>query len=213
MMVCLFALLGAVEMALLAVAGFALFHGGVRRALRLALREKIARRIPLRLMIVGDSLSEQPNWDRLGGRPFSTLNFAKGGATLKDIGAQILYARWLRADWLLIDGGLNDLLFDHPPLAQLEYDFRALLRRIDPAQRAIYTLMPYVADAAFAPRIDAANAVFARLCAERGVRVVDLNPLVSDAGARRPDMSYDGLHFSKAADEVWLAALRAATRD
>jgi lysophospholipase L1-like esterase len=191
-----------------AVAAFALMHRGARRALFFAARETLARIFPPRLVIVGDSLAEQPDWGKLAGRPLGALNFARGGATLKEIGAQIVAARAHAAPWLLIDGGLNDLLFDEAPLEQLDHDFRALLRRIGPGQRAIYTLMPHVGDARHAPRIDAANAHFAGLCAERGIRVVDLNPMVSDKGARRAEMSYDGLHFSRAADAVWLAALR-----
>jgi len=192
----------------LAIFALALRHGGVRRALVLAAREALAEILPPKIIIVGDSLAEQPDWRRLHSAPFSTLNLSRGGATLKEIGGQIAYARRFRPQWLLIDGGLNDILFDDAPLAQIDYDFRAVLRRVDPDWRVIVTLMPYVADARRAPRIDEANARLMQLCAEHGAATLDLNPRLCEAGARRPEMSYDGLHFSRAADALWLAELR-----
>ena len=91
---------------------------------------------------------------------------------------------------------------------QIEHDFRALLRRLDDGARAIFTLMPHVADPAYSEQIEAANRRMAALCAEHGVAVLDLNPEVSTGGVRRPEMTDDGLHFSARANEAWIAAVR-----
>jgi lysophospholipase L1-like esterase len=109
---------------------------------------------------------------------------------------------------MIIDGGLNDILFYDAPPEQIEHDFRALLRRLDNGARAIFTLMPHVADPAYSERIDAANRRMAALCADHGVAVLDLNPEVSTGGVRRPEMTDDGLHFSTRANKAWIAAVR-----
>ena len=57
-------------------------------------------------------------------------------------------------------------------------------------------------------RIDAANAAMAELCRRHAVAVLDLNPIVSRGGVRRPEMTEDGLHFTRRANALWLKALR-----
>lgn len=125
-----------------------------------------------------------------------------------EIAGQIYRACDIPARWLLIDGGLNDLLFDNAAPEALEADFRALFRRMGGRRRVIVTLMPYVADPAQSARIDAANGRLTQLCAERGYLVVDLNPMIAQDGARASDMNCDGLHFSRKAKDVWLDAVR-----
>ncbi|CAN2534416.1 hypothetical+protein [Methylocapsa aurea] len=185
-----------------------LADSGARRAFRIALHRRVARLRPPRVAIVGDSLAAQCDWRSLGSRSFDVLRLALGGATLKDIGAQIVEARMMGARCFVIDGGLNDLLFDAAPLAQIEHDFRALLRRLPEDARSVLMLAPHVADPAQAPRIDAANRLMRGLAEARGLAVVDLQPRLSDGGARRPEMTDDGLHFSPLAATVWVEAAR-----
>jgi lysophospholipase L1-like esterase len=191
----------------LAVFGFCLTDGEIRRAVRFALAARVGRVFAPRLLVVGDSLAAACPWGRLYRSPFAVLNLASGGATLKEIAGQIYRARDIPSEWLLIDGGLNDLLFDAAGLEQMEADFRALFRRVG-ARRAIVTLMPYVADAAQTARIDAANQMLSRLCMERGDKVIDLNPMISRNGVRNPDMTNDGLHFVAKAERIWIDAFR-----
>jgi lysophospholipase L1-like esterase len=112
---------------------------------------------------------------------------------------------------VIIDGGLNDILFHDAPPEQIDNDFRALLRCLDEGATAIFTLMPYVADPSRSERIEAANRRMSALCAEHGVAVLDLNPELSTGGVRRPEMTDDGLHFSPRANAVWIAAVRRMT--
>jgi lysophospholipase L1-like esterase len=193
----------------LVVSLFALTSGGVRRAMFLSLIERSRGRLTPQYVVVGDSLGAQCPWGRgLATRPFGVLNLATGGATLREIGGQILRARSIRTRFLLVNGGLNDLLLDDAPLGRIESDIEALLRRVDPGLRVVVTLMPYVADAAVAGRIDEANAFFRRLAEQRGCLILDLNPQLSCGGRRLPEMTNDGLHFSALADQIWLDAMR-----
>ncbi|PWB81896.1 MAG: hypothetical protein C3F11_13795 [Methylocystaceae bacterium] len=197
-------------LAAVAVASFVFLDGSLRRAFLLAIFKRLAQKYPPAYAIVGDSLATQSDWRSLGRHPLDVINLAKGGATIKEIAGQALEARDLGARCVVIDGGLNDLLFDEAPIEQIEYDFRALLRRIGANAHAIVTLMPYVADPALAPRIDAANRVIGALAKERGFAVVDLNPRLSSHGARKSEMTDDGLHFTPLASSIWVEAVRAA---
>jgi hypothetical protein len=179
-----------------------------RAALQLALARRCAFLTP-KIIVLGDSLAAGCSFRSLGPRPFGVLSLACGGATLKEIAGQARQARDLRAEWIVIDGGLNDLLADDASTEQIDADFKALLRRLPPQGKPVFLLPPFIADAALAPRIAEANARLAALCAGAGVAVLDLNPELSARGARLPTMmTDDGLHFSPAANAVWLAALR-----
>lgn len=203
----LHALLVAVSLFSFAVTSFVLADGSLRKAIRLAAVQKLARFRQIDVAIVGDSLALQPRW-RLTRRPLGVVNLAKGGATIKEIAGQIVQASALFPKWLVIDGGLNDLLFDDAPLAQIICDFEALLRRVPSSARAVVTLLPYVSDKAFAPRIEEANNALAALARARGLDVLDLNLEISETGARKPEMTNDGLHFSKLAAGIWADAVR-----
>ena len=189
------------------LAVFAFIDRGARDAMLLSLARN-QRWIAPRVIVVGDSLAACCPFGKLSRRPLGVLSLAKGGARLKEIGGQISRARGIAARNMIIDGGLNDILFYDAPPEQIEHDFRALLRRLDNGARAIFTLMPHVADPAYSERIDAANRRMAALCADHGVAVLDLNPEVSTGGVRRPEMTDDGLHFSTRANKAWIAAVR-----
>ncbi len=186
---------------------FARVNPAARDAMLLSLARN-QRLIAPRIIVVGDSLAACCPFGKLSWRPLGVLTLAKGGATLKEIGGQITRARGIEARYLVIDGGLNDVLFHDAPLERIEHDFRALLAGLDAGATAIFTLMPHVADRAYSERIEAANRRMAALCAEHGVGVLDLNPELSTGGVRRPEMTDDGLHFSARANEAWIAAVR-----
>jgi hypothetical protein len=188
-----------------------LADGGVRRAVHLALARRLRGPFSPRLVVVGDSLAAGCPWSRLDRRPFAVLNLAEGGATIRQIAGQVYAARDFPDATLLIDGGLNDLLFDGSTLDRFEADYGALFRRAAQA-RVIVTLMPFTANPADAAMITAANAILARLGAERGHAVIDLNDVVSQDGVRRPQMTNDGLHFSRDANAAWIEAARRVLR-
>ncbi len=161
-----------------------------------------------KIVIAGDSLAACCPFDKLSLRPFAVRNLAESGARLADVAAQLADAREVSARCALIDGGLNDLLGDGAALARIEGDFRALLRQLVPGRKTIFTLMPHVADPAFAERIESVNVLMAKLCAQYGVATLDLNPELSVDGVLRPEMTTDGLHFSPRANAIWIAKAR-----
>lgn len=186
---------------------FVLTHQDLPRALRLALAQKYRWFIP-QIIIAGDSLAAGCAFRSLAPKPFGVLTVAKGGATLQEIAVQLSQVRGIAAQWIVFDGGLNDLLSDDSSLAQIEHDFRLLLRRMGAVRRATFTLMPHVADARWTARIDDANQLIAAICEQNGIGVLDLNPELSTDGVRRPEMTDDGLHFTSRANAVWVAFLK-----
>jgi lysophospholipase L1-like esterase len=193
----------------LAISFFVVVNRSVRQAFILAVLQKLAPLIVLDYIIVGDSLAEQCDWaGALSSRRCAVLNLATGGATIKEIAGQIMRAKPVRSKYLLIDGGLGDVIFYSASIEQIEHDFKALLRRAGDGARTIVTLLPYVSDAALADRIDEANESIRRLAKENGCAVIDLNPEISSQGARRPEMTNDGLHFTPLADSIWIEAVR-----
>jgi hypothetical protein len=207
-LILLLALAGGATLFLAAVGAFALALEQPRAALQLALARRSAFFVP-RIIVLGDSLAACCPFRKLCRLPFGVLSLARGGATLKEIAGQALQVRDIAAEWIVVDGGLNDLLTDAATPERIAEDFSALLRRLPPGRRFVFALAPFTSDPTFTQGISAANARMAALCAETGVTALDLNPELSANGARLPVMSTDdGLHFSPAANAVWLAALR-----
>ena len=172
-------------------------------AIDAALRRKVAR-----VVIAGDSLAACCPFSRLSARPLATLNLARGGARLADVAAQLRMAPRRAALCYVFDGGLNDLLGVGASTASIERDFREALHALPNPARTIFTLMPHVSDKAEASRIDASNEAMAELCRRHSVAVLDLNPIVAFGGARLPEMTDDGLHFTPRANALWIEALR-----
>ena len=171
---------------------------------------KLAWLWPQEYALVGDSLALDCPWPRAFGKPGSTIVLAQGGKGIRESAQQIVLSRSLRTKYVFIAVGINDILFVHAPADQIARDFNYLLDTLDAPQAALVSLIPYVADGALAPNIDAANAVIAGLAGQRGIPVVDLNAvLASKDGVRNSEMTYDGVHFSRRACELWIDAVKA----
>jgi lysophospholipase L1-like esterase len=176
----------------------------------LTLYRKLAWLWPQEYALVGDSLALDCPWPRAFGKPGSTIVLAQGGKGIREAAQQIVLSRSLRAKYVFIAVGINDILLVHAPADQVARDFNYLLDTLDATQAALVSLIPYVSDAGLAPAIDAANAVIAGLAGQRGIPVVDLNAvLASKDGVRNSEMTYDGVHFSLRACELWIDAVKA----
>jgi lysophospholipase L1-like esterase len=70
------------------------------------------------------------------------------------------------------------------------------LRRLGKEQKSVVTLIPYISDRN-TDRITARNEAITELSLKRGISVLDINPLLSVGGIRRPEMTTDGIHLSR----------------
>lgn len=159
--------------------------------------------------LAGDSTTRNCTWaGRLDWNPFAIANLAASGRATREIVAQVRSAKRLGAHTVLIAAGINDLLLDDAPTDVIAFNFDVLFRNLGRDQRAIVTLIPYTSDVALSSRIDAANISIRRLAEQRNIAVIDLNPALSDNRVRRPEMTFDGIHFTERACAVWLGLLK-----
>lgn len=186
-----------------------LMSGTIRSSIVIVAQRQIARVLPFKYAIVGDSLAAECSWKwSFGFSPLSVINLAAGGSDIRGIARQVDSAHDFRPGYVLVSGGINDLILNKAPLSAIQYDFMFLLRRLRPGQKSVVTLIPYISDRGFASRIAGANAAIAELSSQRGISVVDINSSLSVDGARRPEMTTDGIHFSTLACSVWIKAVK-----
>ena len=186
-----------------------LMSGTIRSYIPVLIDRQVAHAWPFTYAVVGDSLAAECPWKwSFGFSPVAVANLAAAGADLRRITRQIELAHDLRPQIMLISGGLNDLINYEAPLDEIRYDFALLLRRLGKQQKSIVTLIPYISDRNFTDRITAANEAIAELSFKHGTSVLDINPLLSAGGVRRPEMTRDGIHLSALACQTWIAAVK-----
>jgi lysophospholipase L1-like esterase len=196
------------DIALIAVIGCFIL-GAASGAVRSAYLLWIARVWAPAYALAGDSTTRNCQWvGRLAWNPFAILNLAESGRVTREIAAQVRTAKRRGAGAVLIAAGINDLIQDDAPTDVIAFDFDILLRSLGREQRAIVTLIPYTSDSALSPRIDAANTSIRRLAEQRNIAVIDLNPALSENRVRKPEMTFDGIHFTDRACAVWLDLLK-----
>ena len=183
--------------------------GNLRSAYVIAIYTKLGKIWPHEYAIVGDSLARDCSWPFNLGKPLSTAVLVQGGSGLRDAARQVVSSRAMGAQYLFISTGLNDIILRHDPVDQIAYNVDFLFQQIQAGQKALVSLIPYVADGAFAPAIDAANTIIADKAKQRGFAILDLNKVLgSTAGVRRPAMTADGVHLSGLACDAWIAAVK-----
>jgi lysophospholipase L1-like esterase len=184
-----------------------LMSGIVRSYVSMLIDRQVARAWPFTYAVVGDSLAAECPWKWSFGL-VALSNLAVSGADIRAITRQVELAQYLWPQVVFISGGINDLINNEAPLGAIRFDFALLLRRLGKQQKTIVTLIPYISDRNFTDRITAANEAIAELSFKHGISVLDINPLLSAGGVRRPEMTRDGIHLSALACQTWIAAVK-----
>ena len=193
----------------LAISVPVVLSGQLRFAYTTTMLRKLAWLWPQDYAFIGDSLTLDCTWRRVTGRPLSTVVLAQAGQAIREIAPQVGLARALGAKHLFIAAGINDILLSRESTDQIARSFDFLLRGVDGGQTAVVTLIPFVSDPALAPSIMAANAAIAAAAKQRGFSVVDLNSALAPGGIRKPETTYDGIHFTPQACSIWNEAIAA----
>jgi len=191
----------------LAISVPVVLSGNLRFAYATTMLRKLAWLWPQDYAFIGDSLTLNCTWRWVTGRPLSTVVLASGGQGIWEMAPQVSLARALGAKYLFIAAGIADIPRDSTDEIARNFDF--LLRGVGAGQTAIVTLIPFVSDPALAPSIKAANSAIAAAAKQRGFSVVDLNPALASDGVRKPEMTYDGIHFTHQACTIWNEAIEA----
>lgn len=179
-----------------------LLSGTMRSTYLSVAEKKIATIWPLQYAFVGSSLTANCNWMwDLG--TLSVVNLGVWGSDIRDISHQVVQALILRPSFLAIEGGINDVLLNDISAARVAEDYDYMLRQIPAGQRTAVTLIPFVSNRSNNAKIEAANSGIKAVAETRGVRIIDLNPRLAIDGVRKPEMTTDGVHFTRQACRIW----------
>ncbi|MEL6981782.1 MAG: GDSL-type esterase/lipase family protein [Actinomycetota bacterium] len=162
---------------------------------------------PGSVVLLGDSLTEEGDWDALlPGRPVSNQGYSGfTSAELVPVAEDVAAGR---PRLVLILAGTNDIRDDQPP-DWTEANLSEILDRLEAAGPSttviLQTLLPR--DDARA-EVLAANERVVALAEARGLAIIDLHPVFDDgAGGLRPAETRDGLHLTDAGYQLWRQAL------
>nr|WP_241695938.1 GDSL-type esterase/lipase family protein [Solimonas terrae] len=161
------------------------------------------------VVFLGDSLTHLGRFDLMFPRTM-TRNLGIGGECSHHILARLDPVVRINPEKLFLLIGTNDLGSDVPASA-IAANVGAILdrlkRELPGCTLHLQGLMPR--QRKFAPRIQALNAAYERLAAERGIAYIDLYPSFDDgSGELVADYSYDRLHLSGAGYAIWRDLLR-----
>jgi len=192
----------------IALAAPVLFSDSLRTQYALLINTKLASIWPPKYAFVGDSLTVRCNWRwELG--TLSVINFAAGGVVIGEVARQLAEVSRLKLKpkFIFVEGGINDI-FLGASVDGITQDFQFLLRQLPANQKAIVTLIPFTSDHSLTHNIEAANSTIRSQAESRGLSIIDLNPLIGAQGIRKPDMTTDGVHFTRKACLVWVDEIR-----
>jgi lysophospholipase L1-like esterase len=185
-----------------------LLSGALRSAYVFTIERKIALIWPPEYAFVGDSLTTGCNWRWELGK-LSVINLGGGGTEIRDITRQMNQALALKANIILIEGGINDVIFGSASIERIGRDFEFLLQQLPVGQKAVITLIPFVSNRSLSNRIEAANSTIKLIVEARRLPIIDLNDKLASGRVRRTEMTTDGIHFNHRACQIWADQIRA----
>lgn len=170
---------------------------------------------PLRVALVGDSLTQGGDWGRL--LPgFETRNFGVGGDTTAMILKRLEAVVAAGPDVIFLQAGINDFSRKGGPGLILE-NHREIWRRLragrPEADLYVLSLLPVVERKfpGWNEGLRRFNRELARAAESEGLAFIDLYfPLADGQGQLRPEFTFDGLHLKAPAYEIWAGILRKA---
>jgi lysophospholipase L1-like esterase len=180
----------------------------IRDSYMLMIDRQIRKLVPPKFVFAGDSLTRDGNWSRmLASNPLSTVNIAKGGALISDVVDQVIIARSVPPEFLLVMAGTNDILAYHT-LHKIVCNYDFLLDKVPIEQRLIVTLIPYTSFPEYIDNIRAANSQIEKLAKRKGADIIDINTYISTNGILDKGLTVDGIHFSQRAYQIWSNEIR-----
>ncbi|MGY3359726.1 hypothetical protein ACVWZK_006389 [Bradyrhizobium sp. GM0.4] len=166
---------------------------------------------PPSYVLVGDSITKGGGlwFIPLRTNPLSVVNLARSGATTEQIYPLVKQALKLHPRAVLYMAGTNDALLDdvHPE-KQLSY-FKQSMEDIKQAgAHVIVTLPPPTSSPETNRRILETRALIAKIAKSFGADVIDLWSDMTENGVIKPELTLDGVHFTRRAYSIWLEAIR-----
>jgi lysophospholipase L1-like esterase len=165
---------------------------------------------PPTFALIGDSITAGGGvWGwRLADEPLGAINFASSGLTLQQIAGLSDKALSLHPRYLLIEGGINDILLDHDP-SRWAVGLENIARNAARANARIVLTLPL--PTAIAEDNAGMLVIRDRLRHEFPAAIcVDATRALAPTGLLRPEYTVDGVHLTEAGYRVWATQIRAS---
>ncbi|MEY4541087.1 MAG: hypothetical protein RLZZ306_2844 [Bacteroidota bacterium] len=177
------------------------------------LRDKIFSQIfpasKVNILLIGDSLLAQENWNNLLSRS-DLKNDAFGGAITQQILWNIKRGELVSSPKIVvIDGGINDLLAGVPTQRVLE-NYQQIIEVLRKRNiKIIAHLVLYTVDnEEINKNVFILNFLLKEYFESQKIEFIDMNTRLSDNKKLNPNFSFDGIHLKNSAYKIWANELK-----
>jgi lysophospholipase L1-like esterase len=178
-----------------------------RTALYLSQRPRRQSREPIEAAMLGDSITEGGDWAKMFPQT-KMANLGVGGDTSAGVLHRLEGVIDLEPRRVFLMIGINDLIRGFP-LELVETHIQLVAQYLlDSGISPIVQATLYVSDQKLNDKVRALNAMTRAWCAEKSVRYIDLNDVLSADGMLRPRLTSDGIHLNEEAYRLWSEVIR-----
>jgi lysophospholipase L1-like esterase len=177
------------------------------------LKDKILSQIftasKVNILLIGDSLLAQENWNNLLGRN-DIKNDAFGGAITQQILWNVKRGELIsNPKIVVIDGGINDLL-SGVPTQRVFRNYQMIIEILRKKNiKIIAHLVLYTADNELINKeVFILNYLLKEYFESQKIDFIDMNFQLSDHKKLNPNFSIDGIHLHKKAYKIWAKELK-----
>ncbi len=170
------------------------------------IRQRITNKTKCNIVMYGNSLTYKGDWQKLLFR-FDVRNEGQDGFTtdeLKNVLQQHVISHQPKTCFL--EGGINDI-FQQIPLPVIEANYTSMIdtllkHGIEPVvQSTLY--VDSLPESVTNQKVDSFNIILRQICAERGLKYLNLNSLLSENKRLKPDINTDDIHLNKKGYLLW----------
>ena len=161
------------------------------------------------ILLIGDSLLAQENWNNLLGRN-DIKNDAFGGAITQQILWNVKRGELVSSPKIvIIDGGINDLL-SGVPTQRVFKNYQEIIEILKERNiKIVGHLVLYTVDnEAINKEIFVLNFLLKEYFENQKIEFIDMNIQLSDYKKLKPQFSFDGIHLQKTAYKIWANELK-----
>lgn len=169
---------------------------------------QLARTRNLKYVFIGDSMTRGgENWGwKLEKNPFISKNLGVNGNTTKQIAVQVKEALNYHPDYIFILAGTNDAHSSKIGVEETISEYRQLLDKFKThSSTPVITLVPFQGKEYVAAnnKVEKINRELEIIARQQNIATINLNPVLAPDNYLLPQYTYDGVHFTEQAYEVW----------
>jgi lysophospholipase L1-like esterase len=178
---------------------------------QLKIYDKIVSHGPCKIVMFGNSLTAQGNWNEDLNR-LDIKNSGKSGFTTSQF-VYILYSSVIqyKPEICFIEGGINDI-GTGIPLSRTYKNYESIVDtlikyKIEPVlQSTLY--VNQANDSVVNSKVDSLNYFLLKLASKKNVMYLELNPYLSENKRLKKEFSKDGIHLKESAYKIWVREVK-----